>query len=136
MLKSFLREIMGSVPDSASCAKTLLAFRGECRVLVLFEGAADERPEVQEDYIANQQDVLSRHDIVLLRVVGGGVFSSLDNPVDIDVDDLRSDLNGPSPEEFEAVLVDRDGAVIFRSPLPVPVSAILSAIEIIPGQRS
>ncbi|KRB49270.1 hypothetical protein ASE04_19065 [Rhizobium sp. Root708] len=129
MLKSLLKEIIGAVPNSSERAECLQAFRGKCRVLVLFEGASDDRPEIQEGYLTDQQEVLASNDIALLRVAGGGVFSSLETPVDISVDDLRADLNGPSPEDFEAVLVDRDGAVVFRSKAPVQLSAILSALD-------
>lgn len=136
MLKSLLREIIGTGYDGTKRGETLLPFRGKCRVLVLFEGAADERPEVQENYLANQQSVLTTNDIALLRVAGGGVFSSLDSPLDISADDLRGDLDGPSPEEFEAVLVDRDGAIVFRSAAPVQLNDVLTAIENVSSQRS
>jgi hypothetical protein len=133
MLKSLLREIIGISTVVSERAESLSPFRGRYRVLVLFEGATDERPEVQERYLANRHDILTANDIVLLRVAGGGVFSSFDNPLEISADDLRAELNGPSPEEFEAVLVDRDGAIIYRSPAPVEVFSLLETIRSLPA---
>lgn len=119
MFKSLLKELVGIPTNPTEDLETLGEFRGKCHVLVLFEGSDDDRPEVQERYMENQQSALEAKNVSLLRVAGGGVFSSLDSPLDISADDIRSDLNGPSPEEFEAVLVDKQGHVILRSPTPV-----------------
>ncbi|CCM78170.1 DUF4174 domain-containing protein [Rhizobium mesoamericanum] len=128
MLKSLLKELVGASSGVLERCPSLLPFRNKCHVLVLFEGASDERPEMQEDLLENQQDALRSHDIALLRVAGGGVFSSTDSPVEIDADVIRHDLNGPSPEEFEAVLVDREGAVVLRSTKPVSLPYLLDLI--------
>ncbi|OWW02425.1 hypothetical protein ATY81_22450 [Rhizobium sp. R72] len=133
MLKSFLKEILGAPSGIMERCPSLLSFRNKCHVLVLFEGAADDRPDMQEDFLANKHDMLQSHDIALLRVAGGGVFSSLDNPVEIDADEIRNDLDGPSPEDFEAVLVDREGAVVFRSSRPINLPYLLDLISGSPG---
>ncbi|WP_431323332.1 DUF4174 domain-containing protein [Rhizobium sp. YTU87027] len=129
MLKSLLKEIIGAPPAILERCPSLLPFRNKYHVLVLFEGAADDRPEIQENLLANQHDTLQSYEIALLRVAGGGVFTSLDNPADIDADELRNDLHGPSPEEFEAVLVDREGAVVLRSSNPVSLPYLLDLIN-------
>jgi hypothetical protein len=107
-------------------------FRNKCHVLVLFEGSADDRPELQEEYLANQHEALASRDIALLRVAGGGVFSSFEASSDISADQIRADLNGPSPEEFEAILVGVDGVVKFRSRLPVSVQHVIDLIDRLP----
>ncbi|EPE96202.1 hypothetical protein RGCCGE502_21530 [Rhizobium grahamii CCGE 502] len=114
---------------------SLLAFRNASYVLVLFEGAADDRPEMQEEMLANQHDVLAAHNIAIVRVAGGGVFTSLDQAMDIEADDVRRDLEGPSPEEFEAVLIDPNGATKLRSQEPVSVPSLIDAIDRLPREN-
>ncbi|MDM9627891.1 DUF4174 domain-containing protein [Rhizobium sp. S152] len=129
MLKSILSEILGTPPANAEGLASLSRFRGKCHVLVLFEGSADDRPEMQEALLTNQHESLAARDVVLLRVVGGGVFSSLENPMAIDADDIRFDLEGPSIEEFELVLVHRDGAIILRSNNPVDMALVYAQLD-------
>lgn len=116
MFKSLLKELVGIPTNPAEDLEALKRFRGKCHVLVLFEGSGDDRPELQERYMENQQMALEAKNVSLLRVAGGVVFSSLDSPLDISADDIHSALNGPSPEQ---------GQVILRSPPPsnFPVSS-------------
>lgn len=132
MLKSFIKEIIGASPALYDPCPSLLLFRNKCHVLVLFEGSADDRPELQEEYLANQHEALASRHIALLRVAGGGVFSSFEPSADISADQIRADLNGPSPEEFEAILVSPDGAIKFRSPRPVSVQHVIDLIDGLP----
>jgi len=132
MLKSLIKEIIGASPTLDDPCPSLLSFRNKCHVLVLFEGSADDRPELQEAFLANQHEVLALRNIVLLRVAGGGVFSSFEASADISADEIRADLSGPSPEEFEAVLVGADGQVKFRSMRPVSMQHLIDLIDRVP----
>jgi len=120
---------MGASRVSDDPCPSLLGFRNRCWLFVLFEGAADGRPERQEQLLANQQGALDARDITILRVAGGGVFTSLDIAADIGADDVRGDLNGPSPDEFEAVLVDLNGITRLRSKEPVSVPYVLAIMD-------
>ncbi|MBB3320128.1 hypothetical protein FHT77_006047 [Rhizobium sp. BK181] len=135
MLKSFIREIIGAPPVATDPCPSLLAFRNTSHVLVLFEGGDDDRPEAQEQLLENQQDVLSAHNIAIVRVAGGGVFTSLDQVMEIEADEVRHDLDGPSPEEFEAVLIDPQGETKLRSREPVSVPFLTEAIGRLPTER-
>ncbi|MDP9812298.1 hypothetical protein J2W42_005168 [Rhizobium tibeticum] len=132
MLKSFIKEIIGASTALYDPCPSLVSFRNKCHVLVLFEGSADDRCELQEEYLANQHEALASRDIALLRVAGGGVFSSFEACADISADQIRADLNGPSPEEFEAILVGPDGAIKFRSGRPVSVQHVVETMDRLP----
>ncbi|MBW9117318.1 DUF4174 domain-containing protein [Rhizobium cauense] len=129
MLKSLLSEIVGVPQEPTEGPPSLRSFRHKCHVLVVFGGSADQRPEEQERLLTNQQVALETHGIALLRVAGGGVFSSLETIVDISADELRSELDGPSQEEFEAVLVNKAGKVTMRSKAPVSLPYVLDLID-------
>nr|WP_244423825.1 DUF4174 domain-containing protein [Rhizobium sp. CF122] len=45
---------------------------------------------------------------------------------------MRADRSGPSPEEFEAILVGADGQVKFRSMRPVSVRYVIDLIDRVP----
>jgi len=134
MLKSFIKEIIGTSAAATDPCPSLLAFRNTSYVLVLFEGGDDDRPEMQEQLLENQHDALSAHDIAIVRVAGGGVFTTLDQGMEIEADEVRNDLDGPSPEEFEAVLIDPRGTVQFRSAEPVSVPFLIGAIDRLPKE--
>ncbi|WP_246718048.1 DUF4174 domain-containing protein [Rhizobium sp. BK060] len=59
-------------------------------------------------------------------------FSSFNASADIGADQIRADRSGPSPEEFEAILVDADGQVKFRSMRPVSVQYVIDLIDKVP----
>lgn len=134
MLKSLFKEIIGASPATDDPCPSLLGFRNLSWVLVLFEGAADDRPEMQEQLLANQQGALEKQAVTILRVAGGGVFDSLDTAADIGADDVRDDLEGPSPDEFEAILVDPNGITRFRSNQPVSVPYLVGLVDRIPKE--
>ncbi|WP_037090575.1 hypothetical protein [Rhizobium sp. 42MFCr.1] len=86
MLKSLFKEIIGASPATDDPCPSLLGFRNLSWVLVLFEGAADDRLEMQEELLANQQGALEKQAVTILCVAGGGVFDSLDTAADIGAD--------------------------------------------------
>ncbi len=133
MLKSLFKEIIGTSPAIHDPCPSLLGFRNTSWVLVLFEGAADERPEKQEQLLANEQDALESRMVAILRVAGGGVFTSLDIAADIGADEVSNDLDGPSSDEFE-VLVDLNGVLKFRSNQPVSVPYLVGLIDRLPKE--
>ncbi|NMN74329.1 DUF4174 domain-containing protein [Rhizobium sp. 57MFTsu3.2] len=129
MLRSLFKEIIGASPATDDSCPSLLGFRNLSWVLVLFEGAADDRPEMQEQLLANQQGALEKQAVTILRVAGGGGFDSLDIAADIGADDVRNDREGPSPDEFEAILVDPNGITKFRSNQPVSVPYLAGLVD-------
>lgn len=132
MLKSIFREIAGFPVPASEPAPSLREFRNRCRVLALFEGSLDERPAVQEDLLRQENEALLKRDITVLRIAGGGVFQLFEEPYDLDADDIRRDLDGPSAEEFEVVLVGRDGAVKLRSREPLSCARLFAMIDGLP----
>ncbi|WP_338009975.1 DUF4174 domain-containing protein [Rhizobium sp. CF122] len=58
-------------------------------------------------------------------------FSSFNASAD-SADQIRADRSGPSPEEFEAILVGADGQVKFRSMRPVSVRYVIDLIDRVP----
>jgi hypothetical protein len=53
---------------------------------------------------------------------------------DTGADDVRDDLEGPSPDEFEAILVDPNGITRFRSNQPVSVPYLVGLVDRIPKE--
>jgi hypothetical protein len=132
MLKSLFRELLGTGNPRLDAAPSLQAFRDKCRVLAIFEGSPDDRPAVQDDLLRHENEALMKRDIAVLRIAGGGVFQLFDEPYDLSADDIREDLDGPSQDEFEVVLVGRDGTIKLRSQQPMSCAALFAAMDNLP----
>ncbi|TCL67210.1 DUF4174 domain-containing protein [Rhizobium sp. BK251] len=133
MLKSLVRELIGASPETKRSPDSLRDFRGRCSVLAVFEDSDDERPVLQEQLLKQCGAVLERCNIAVLKIAGGGVFQLLDEPYDIDADEIRDELK-VSSDDFEVVLVDMDGTVRLRSRQPIDVHELLAMLDPSAGQ--
>jgi hypothetical protein len=132
MLKSFVREIMGTAPHKAPAPRCLRQFAGKKRVLLVFADAEDDRASRQDDLLRKAHMRFIEEDIEVFNVAGGGVFPLFDDPHDLDADELREDLDGPQPGEFGLILIDRDGKVKLRASEPMRPEEIIGALATMP----
>ena len=132
MLKSFVREIMGTAPAVYAAPRCLRQFAGKKRVLLVFADAEDDRASRQDDLLRKAHMRFIEEDIEVFNVAGGGVFPLFDDPHDLDADELREDLDGPQPGEFGLILIDRDGKVKLRASEPMRPEEIIGALATMP----
>lgn len=132
MLKSFVREIMGTAPHKLPAPRCLRQFAGKKRVLLVFADAEDDRASRQDDLLRKAHMRFIEEDIEVFNVAGGGVFPLFDDPHDLDADELREDLDGPQPGEFGLILIDRDGKVKLRASEPMRPEEIIGALVTMP----
>ncbi|MFP3544622.1 DUF4174 domain-containing protein [Rhizobium sp. SIMBA_035] len=132
MLKSFVREIMGTAPHKLPAPRCLRQFAGKKRVLLVFADAEDDRASRQDDLLRKAHMRFIEEDIEVFNVAGGGVFPLFDDPHDLDADELREDLDGPQPGEFGLILIDRDGKVKLRASEPMRPEEIIGALATMP----
>jgi hypothetical protein len=132
MLKSFVREIMGTAPHKLPAPRCLRQFAGKKRVLLVFADAEDDRASRQDDLLRKAHMRFIEEDIEVFNVAGGGVFPLFDDPHDLDADELREDLHGPQPGEFGLILIDRDGKVKLRAGEPMRPEEIIGALATMP----
>jgi hypothetical protein len=132
MLRSLFKEFSGVDGKLNDPCPSLVSFRNKCNVLVIFEGSNDDRPIRQEEELLHHEKNLTDRDVTVLRVAGGGVFQLFEEPYELDADDIRRDLQGPSDDEFEMVLVGLDGSTKLRSYAPLPTSVILDVLDKVP----
>jgi hypothetical protein len=100
---------------------------------VIFEGSSDDRPVRQEEELLHHEKNLIDREVTVLRVAGGGVFQLFEEPYELNADDIRRDLQGPADDEFEIVLVGRDGTTKLRSDAPLPAIVITGVIDRLPS---
>ncbi|MDR7144453.1 DUF4174 domain-containing protein [Rhizobium sp. BE258] len=132
MLKSFVREIMGTAPHKLPAPRCLRQFAGKKRVLLVFADAEDDRASRQDDLLRKAHMRFIEEGIEVFNVAGGGVFPLFDDPHDLDADELREDLDGPQPGEFGLILIDRDGKVKLRASEPMRPEEIIGALATMP----
>ncbi len=132
MLKSFVREIMGTAPHKLPAPRCLRQFAGKKRVLLVFADAEDDRASRQDDLLRKAHMRFIEEDIEVFNVAGGGVFPLFDDPHDLDADELREDLDGPQPGEFGLILIDRDGKVKLRASEPMRPEEIIGSLATMP----
>ncbi len=129
MLRSLFRELAGIGDKVTDPCPSLASFRDRCSVLVIFEGSSDDRPARQEEELLHHEKSMTERDIAVLRIAGGGVFQLFEEPHELNADDIRSDLEGPSDDDFEIVLVGRDGTTKLRSYAPLPATVIIDVVN-------
>jgi hypothetical protein len=129
MLRSLFRQFAGTDDKLGDPCPSLASFRNRCNVLVIFEGSSDDRPVRQEEELLHHEKNLIDREVTVLRVAGGGVFQLFEEPYELNADDIRRDLQGPADDEFEIVLVGRDGTTKLRSDAPLPAIVITGVID-------
>jgi hypothetical protein len=60
------------------------------------------------------------------------VFPLFEGSDDLDADEIRDDLQGPSAGEFGVVLLDCDGKVLLHSKEPMRPEDIIGALASVP----
>ncbi|MBB3655298.1 hypothetical protein FHX15_000497 [Rhizobium sp. BK650] len=130
MLKSILHEIMGTSVREPHLPRSLEQFLGKKNVLIVFADTEDDRPIVQDELLRISQMRLIEDDIEVFTIAGGGAFSLFEDGYDLDVDEVREQLQGPLNGEFGLVLVGADGKVKLRSDKPMSAEEISRAANI------
>lgn len=133
MLRSLFKELAGTDGRIGGSYPSLAPFHNRCNVLVVFEGSNDDRPFRQEEELVHHEQKLAERDVTVLRIAGGGVFQHYGEPHALNADDIRKELQGPADDEFEIVLVGRDGITKLRSYAPLPVNVIIDIIDRLPS---
>jgi Domain of unknown function (DUF4174) len=124
MLRSILHEIMGTGVREHHLPRSLEQFLGKKNVLIVFADAEDNRPILQDELLRKARMRLIEDDIEVFTIAGGGAFSLFDDVQDLDADDVRAQLQGPSNGEFGLVLIGTDGMVKLRSSEPMTAEEI------------
>ncbi len=132
MLKSFVREILGTEPHRISTPRCLRPFGGKKRVLLVFADAEDDRAARQDELLHKAHLRFIEEDIEVFNVAGGGVFPLFDDPHELDADELREALEGPQAGEFGLILLDRNGRVKLRATEPMRPEEIIGALATMP----
>ena len=135
MLKSILREIIGTNAPEPGPPQWLQQFGGEKRVLIVFADAEDDRAIRQYEMLRKAHLRLIEEDVEVFVIAGGGVFALFEGGYELDADDVRDSLQGPTPGEFGLIFIGRDGTVRLRSAEPRSAEEIFGAIAMVPRQK-
>lgn len=136
MLRSIVHEIIGTPRREPELPQSLEQFRHSKRVLIIFADAQDDRAATQDEWLRNAQMRLIEEDVEVFIIAGGGAFSLFDDGWELDADDIRERLQGPSYSEFGLILIGRDGAVKLRSSEPRTAEEIFAALDKLPKKAS
>ncbi|MBX5149591.1 DUF4174 domain-containing protein [Rhizobium lentis] len=136
MLRSIVHEIIGTPRREPELPQSLEQFRDSKRVLIIFADAQDDRAAIQDEWLRNAQMRLIEEDVEVFMIAGGGAFSLFDDGWELDADDIRERLQGPSYSEFGLILIGRDGAVKLRSSEPRTAEEIFAALDKLPKKAS
>jgi hypothetical protein len=115
-----------------AAAPSLEQFQWKNRVVVVFSNDDDPRGESQVNELLSQRLGVSERDMVVLRVRGDVVHPVFGDSSDVNIDDLRRDLEAPDLAEFAAVLVGKDGTVKLRVSEPISGAELFSIVDSMP----
>ena len=115
-----------------AAVSSLEPFQWKNRVLVVFSSDDDPRGESQVNGLLSQRLGLSERDMVVLRVRDGLLEPVFGDTPDINVDDLRRDLEAPDAADFAAMLIGKDGTVKLRVSEPIVGPELFSIVDSMP----
>jgi len=105
------------------------------RVLVVFGGATDGRLRQQITLLMKKTDDLADRDMIVLQVSGDTVSAIFRSAPDLDADALRAGAEA-SGDEFQVILVGKDGGIKLRSNQVVADVEIFDLIDRMPMRRA
>ncbi|CAD7049911.1 hypothetical protein RHAB21_04096 [Pseudorhizobium halotolerans] len=105
------------------------------RVLAVFGGATDGRLRQQITLLMKKTDDLADRDMIVLQVSGDTVSAIFGSAPDLDADALRAGAEA-SGDEFQVILVGKDGGIKLRSNQVVANVEIFDLIDRMPMRRA
>lgn len=105
------------------------------RVLVAFGGAMDGRLRQQITLLMKNTDDLADRDMIVLQVSGDTVSTIFGSAPDLDADALRAGAKA-SGDEFQVILVGKDGGIKLRSNQVVGDVELFDLIDRMPMRRA
>ncbi len=113
-------------------AAPLAQLQWDKRVLVLLAEAENGDLGRQMDMLNRVRAGLAERDMVVLAVRGNEVQAVFGNAPGVDARSIRTTIGSDDVEEFEAVLIGKDGGVKQRWPQPVSVEELFAIIDAMP----
>jgi hypothetical protein len=119
--------------NSAYAAITSLEqFQWKNRVVVIFPDKDNSRAARQENQLMADRTGLEERDIVVLKLAGPAIRFLFGASTDLDAEAISRDLEGPSPGEFAAFLVGKDGTVKLNVREPITTGELIAIIDAMP----
>lgn len=115
-----------------SRAAAFPAYHGRKRVLVVL-APSDQHSGLlrQRAWVSTSRTTLTDRDVVVVYVGGQDAVSDLGPQSGMSAGAIRSMLKTPEGS-FRVLLLDKDGKSLLESSTPIPVSALISAIDRLP----
>lgn len=115
--------------------ESLSQFEWKNRVLVLFGKSDDGKLRKQLDALAGQKPALADRDMVVLHVHGNEVETVFGDSAKLDANKIALEARAPA-EQFEAVLVGKDGGITLRSEDVVSTVELFDLVDRMPMRQA
>lgn len=114
---------------------SLSNFEWKNRIVLVFGKATDPKVERQIDVLKEKQAELADRALVVIRIAGDEARAVYGTAVTMDADKLRTDAKVGN-DDFQVILVGKDGGVKFRSKDIVSVVEIFDLIDRMPMRKA
>lgn len=127
--------IVSMAASQAFAMDELEKYQSKNRVVVLFGGSGDQKLARQVQVLKSKPGELANRDMVVFTVIGDEVRPIYGDATGVDARKLRQEA-GIKGNEFQAVLIGKDGGIKLRSPDVVTDTAMFGLIDRMPMRKN